>query len=100
MRHGSHLDPPNRFKKTHLEPDLEQVEEDDSPLDKVMNLGKPKNPIDDKERAEPETIDNDPVVDGENDMGQQKLMTLQCTWMEAKVSTSLSRFILLNFKRE
>ena len=32
MTHGSHLDPPNRFDRTHREPDLEQLEWDDEYL--------------------------------------------------------------------
>ena len=28
MQHGSELDPPNPFQRTHVEPDLEQVEWD------------------------------------------------------------------------
>lgn len=29
MRHGSNLDPPNRFERTHSVPDLEHLEWDD-----------------------------------------------------------------------
>ena len=29
MRHGSHIDPPNRFQKIHLELDREQLSDDD-----------------------------------------------------------------------
>jgi DNA repair photolyase len=32
MRHGSHLDPPNRFERTRVEPDLEHVQWDDEYL--------------------------------------------------------------------
>lgn len=32
MRHGSHLDPPNRFEKTHSVPDFEHLEWDDEYL--------------------------------------------------------------------
>ena len=32
MRHGSHLDPPNRFESTRRAPDLEQLAWDDEPL--------------------------------------------------------------------
>ena len=32
MRHGSKLDPPNRFERTHREDDLEQVAWDDEYL--------------------------------------------------------------------
>ncbi len=33
MRHGSHLDPPKRFERTHCVPDAEQLAWDDAPLD-------------------------------------------------------------------
>ena len=29
MRHGSHIDPPNRFDRVHVEPDVEHLEGDD-----------------------------------------------------------------------
>lgn len=37
MTHGSHLDPPNRFDRTHREPDLEQLEWDDEYLQQRLD---------------------------------------------------------------
>ena len=37
MRHGSQIDPPNRFESTHLERSLDQVWEDEEFLDSIAN---------------------------------------------------------------
>ncbi|MCA9060817.1 MAG: PA0069 family radical SAM protein [Planctomycetaceae bacterium] len=37
MRHGSNIDPPNRFEKVHQEPDLEQLEWDQEHLRSLTN---------------------------------------------------------------
>ena len=38
MRHGSNLNPPNRFESTHVEPDLEQLEWDDEYLSQPRRI--------------------------------------------------------------
>lgn len=35
MRHGSHIDPPNRFERVHVEADFEQLEPDDEHSDQT-----------------------------------------------------------------
>jgi DNA repair photolyase len=38
MRHGSHINPPNRFESTYTEPDLEQLEWDDEYLSQPRRI--------------------------------------------------------------
>ncbi|WP_417386819.1 hypothetical protein [Gimesia sp.] len=38
MRHGSNLNPPNRFESTIIEPDLEQLEWDDEYLSQPRRI--------------------------------------------------------------
>ena len=38
MRHGSNLNPPNRFESTYSEPDLEQLEWDDEYLSQSLRI--------------------------------------------------------------